>query len=188
MSESEYKEKKKNQLKKLLKSNIILILLSIVSFIPIFILVILEKNYDFFALIFGGIFTLTIFFIPYSIIIYIINKSSLKKEYLIRNGQYTFKWPPYEMPINNFLENCKTGFFCSYIKVNNKIHIIDVSLDNINPPTIGKCHIDDTEFDKFEDFLNYEIEKDIAIKDLKFITILDTNDLDPKQVWVDKTL
>ncbi len=110
----------------------------------------------------------------------------LKREYAIKNGAESFTWEPYVMSKEDFLEECKTGFFYSFIKIKDNIHVIEVQLNE--DKQIEDCYIDNTLLKGLDAFLDYKIEDDISLREVDNLVILSTMNDDPKKIFVDKKI
>ena len=175
MSEIEYFEKKKKQLKDTFGSKQFLVFL----IYPLFWIIIslFWKNK-----ILNNILYLDLFFIFLTILGYFHDYTRLKKDYLLKSGKLKLKWQPYLMPRKVFLEECESGFFYSYIEVNGKIHNIEVQIDKVKKAETKLAFIDDNGFDNLDDFFNFQIDGTTCLNDLEFIPVLECLNQDPHKI------
>lgn len=163
--------------------NTIQFLLFIIIMFVGLIVFLIKKDSDFFLYV----FLIGLFLVGLTIFGYFRGIKMLKKEYAVKNGEYKFPWEPYSMPINDFLKECESGFFHSYVKVNDNIHIIEVQLDD-ECKSVSTCYIDDIEFKMLDDFLNFKIDGIISLKEMNYIVILETIGEDPSKIFLKKEL
>lgn len=176
MSEIEYLEKKRKNFKEAFcnKQFYVFIIYPLFWVISLFFL---ENK------ILNNILYLDIVLIFLTILGYLHHQNTLKKDYLVKSGQLKLKWEPLKMPIQDFLMECETGFFYSYIEVHEKIHSIEVQMDGVQTAHISSCYIDDNEFDNLDEFFQFPIDDDVCLKDLEYVTILECLNQDPKKIF-----
>lgn len=118
---------------------------------------------------------LTIFFV----LSFIFNRMMNREIYLKCTKEHEIGFDKYDVVHKRFIDVCKDGIpDDTYIIVNNLIYSICAQKNNY--------YINFKKFKKIEDFLNYKLDGELYLDNLKKVTFLQINGNDPKIYFEEK--
>ena len=118
---------------------------------------------------------LTIFFV----LSYIFNRMMNKEIYMKCTKEHKIKFDKYDVSHKEFVLECKNGIpDDTYILVNNMVYSICANKNSF--------YINFKKFKKLEEFLNYKLDGELYLDNLKKVTFLQVNGNDPKSYFEEK--